>query len=137
MREIKFRAWDLYNNRMVENPYIFEKATKHNNNGNDLNPSFIFYEDWRDIDDGISRPCHIMQYTGLKDLKDIEIYEGDIIKSNSKTNFKVVFGDGSNKYDYINGWILIGIQSSIQWLLSAEGKYEIIGNIYQNPELIN
>ena len=70
-----------------------------------------------------------MQYTGLKDKNGKEIYEGDILLTNNQTyNYEVKFEDCSfgvqtKHYGFIN---LIGC-----------GELEIIGNIYENPELLN
>lgn len=83
----------------------------------------------------------LMQYTGLKDKNRKEIYEGDCfeIKSNS-TEHK------GNKIGI--AWVIWN-DSELGWRLSdnrESGEYniywfakncEIIGNIYENPELLN
>lgn len=63
----------------------------------------------------------LMQYTGLKDKNGVEIYEGDVlyIGYNLIGNREVKFEDGKfNIFCY------------------SLGKCEVVGNIYQNPELI-
>jgi len=85
----------------------------------------------RDLDD-----FTLMQYTGLKDKNGVEIYEGDILKSYEHDAVRynhpysvIEYGDwaGADEvYGYQfphNGW------DTERWL-------EVIGNIYENPELV-
>jgi len=75
MREIKFRAWNTRDEVMDESPYHFYFEA----NGN-----CFAYEDWRDLEDGRSYPCELMQYTGLKDKNGVEIYEGEVLRIKGK-----------------------------------------------------
>uniref|UniRef100_A0A6M3JM35 Putative YopX protein n=1 Tax=viral metagenome TaxID=1070528 RepID=A0A6M3JM35_9ZZZZ len=111
MREIKFRAWD--NERMWygdELRYYHLFPTQH--------PESNMV--W-------------MQYTGLKDKQGKEIYEGDII---SFFNY--------NELPKIGRIIYSGCKYSIEYeedLIDLEFFWhiqgiEVIGNIYENPELI-
>ena len=111
MREIKFRAWaTTYEKR--KNPKTEMKY-------------FNLYELYP------PRDCPIMQYTGLKDKNGREIYEGDIFSpelieengfvewDNKDSYFKLVFSDFSEPlYCYYMD------------------ELEVIGNIYENPELL-
>jgi len=76
----------------------------------------------------------IMQYTGLKDKNGKEIYEGDIVK------YQYDEGDGFRWnteiitwMDNLTGWfpIVVGYHSGF-----SMKDLEIIGNIYENPELL-
>lgn len=74
-------------------------------------------------------------YTGLKDKNDKEIYEGDIIQINfllfkkSKPIWKVVFRDANFMLQNIREHIFVGLNAT-------PSSGEIIGNIYENPELL-
>lgn len=117
MREIKFRAW---------NPY-----TK----------SMYFY----DVDTLSCMPSQckpfLMQFTGLKDKNGKEIYEGDVVRANSWANSIIVFGkigyDG--EWNGLTGYALEiwGADNNFYELQYHfdPNKLEVIGNIYENPEL--
>jgi len=71
----------------------------------------------------------LMQYTGLKDSRGKEIYEGDILQHESLTQKEVV--EWKN-----NMWTEEGFMTGYgEWFGTAD-QYEIIGNIYENPKLL-
>lgn len=72
------------------------------------------------------------QYTGLKDKKGKEIYEGDIIKSNHNIDFYKVYYD-ENRFIIEDKWgnLIRPTQTAINHF-----ECEVIGNIYDNPELL-
>ena len=125
-RSLKFRCWDVFNQRMVSEPYLFEVKPAYLDNPE----PYRFYETWNDVEDGIGRLCYVMQFTGFKDTKGNEIYEGDILslwysrdttgKDIVKFNHTVVWEDTNG----FSGW-------NIPFLESAE----IIGNVFDTTEL--
>lgn len=68
----------------------------------------------------------LMQYTGLKDINGVEIYEGDILK---------VTGCGIKTIDYVVSR-LNGMNSFSEIFGSGDYEIEVIGNIYENTELL-
>lgn len=67
----------------------------------------------------------LMQYTGLKDKNGVEIFEGDIVSSTGVFS-KVIWKDEDAMFGIHNGQYELGFYKGI----------EVIGNIYQNPELL-
>lgn len=139
-REIKFQAWDTYNRRMVKEPYRFQKndplAMKAVNTQPWQKTPWLFYEDLQDIQDGIDRPCYIMQFTGLTDNYHNDIFEDDLLRSGQGHFFHVIWHDDKA------GWAvrcLSGEHSAGIFTLEKcmEENLEKVGNIHENPEIIN
>lgn len=81
----------------------------------------------------------LMQSTGIKDKNGVEIYEGDILKLRAiflAPDDKIGYLEYSPKYGY--SIILEGNRLYRQeyWASTNKLNYEVIGNIYENPELI-
>jgi uncharacterized phage protein (TIGR01671 family) len=74
----------------------------------------------------------VMQYTGLKDRNGKEIYEGDILSNGSHIDWIVKYRDAAFQVEHV------GQITNDSWHLErgmAESR-EVIGNIYENPELL-
>lgn len=122
MREIRFRAWDKKNKQMSVDTF----------GQSDWGDYLVdFGSDSRDIAD---ENFIWLQYTGLKDKNDKEIYEGDIIrgiKEHYPDRIDIVAWDDYNAgFDpFYNNYEVDGA--------SDRDSFEIIGNIYENPELLS
>ena len=117
MREIKFRAWNQTEQKMTT-PFAW------------VNESHLFSTCM------CSAPTHeLMQYTGLKDVNGVEIYEGDIVKGwvHSPKDLLVVAFESSK---YSCGFKCAEISGKGKIDVWYDGL-EVIGNIHQNPKLLS
>lgn len=134
MREIKYRAWDKKSKKMrqvVE--IVFNTGFYLEPNDNTVKLIWVKGYDvieQKDIMMKREKDFELMQYTGLKDKNGKEIYEGDIVKT-FKGEICIV------EYNY-NGFGLKVIDKSkpYGWVDFIEYQLEVIGNIYDNPELL-
>ena len=118
MREIKFRAWDKINKDMfnVESINFQERRVYRD---------VVSYREFNNVE--------LMQYTGLKDKNNKEIYEGDILfESFGERYYKVVFENGGFRAEFKGDFD----EHSFDLIDVVAQGCEIVGNIYENPELM-
>ena len=81
----------------------------------------------------------LMQSTGIKDKNGVEIYEGDILKLHAiflAPDDKIGYLEYSPKYGYSIIFEGNRLYRQEYWASTNKLNYEVIGNIYENPELI-
>lgn len=124
MRDIKFRAWDSENKRMLD---VTQVTWSVQNKGR-----MEVYSVGK-----INNPT-LLQYTGLHDKNGKEIYEGDIVKHSSMDTVFFVEWDST-----LTGFELFywqkGVKRKSVYVISYQlngERFEVIGNIYENPELL-
>lgn len=115
-REIKFRAWDKENKLMFPHKLI----DQYDKDG------FML---WGDIFSGQDKTVELMQFTGIKDKYGKEIYEGDVVKLDDII-CPITWDDGGFQ-------MITDKQQGKSPAIQNRLKYfEVIGNIYENPELL-
>lgn len=84
-----------------------------------------------------SDDCVLMQSTGLRDKNGKEIFEGDILKVTNLSSWLEVVSFNNNKAMFVSKEIKREIEESPLYDLFNTDIFEveIIGNIYENPEL--
>ncbi len=127
MREIKFRAWDKNKSKMWSHDMLFRM---------DCSNEYPFlalikgYYASGMLDPKDNMDVTVMQYTGLKDKNGKGIYEGDEFHlGDPRITYTVVWHD-TGFMGKQNG------ASSFVGLSHWKNRIEIIGNIYENPELL-
>ncbi len=147
-REIKYRAWDKGHNKMSYDVNLYNMGK------NGMSMAQI---DHQQAMKSIGFHCEVMQFTGLKDCKGKEIYEGDllsmdvltakegtVIDNNDNENEPTFLVPPSNDYmigevKFRDGMFGLFFHSDEEGEFSAEldSDMEIIGNKFENPELIS
>lgn len=80
-----------------------------------------------------SEVVQVCQFTGLNDCKGINIYEGDILQYKDSNGVTQI---GEVKYDQNHCCFIVqGLKSAPQ-SLNAFWEFEVVGNVYDNPELL-
>ena len=136
MREIKFRAWDKLEKQMVDVQQIefYDDGT--------LYGAEVWYHDGSDIY-GVEfehEEAVLLQYTGLKDKKGVEIYDGDIVATPSGNKFVKWLDDESRFAVCSDGKCIKSFNSLGNYCDDAKNltcsRLEVIGNIYEHPHLL-
>lgn len=122
-RAFKFRAWNAYAKEMRPVPLL------HLYNEN-VNISPTLEGSYMSL---VYHPKTVlMQFTGCIDKNDVDIYEGDIVKDSSTNATWVITwnAEAGGWTDQDNNPYSYGLYKSL------EKSLEVIGNIYENPELL-
>lgn len=155
-REIKFRAWaEDWAIHKMQMFYDVQCAYDSISNEGDVKP----HDQWTSFSTLLNDPdIKVMQFTGLKDKNEKEIYEGDVVKYHCAFNGAWIGGDWivrfgeANTTDGIEGGdSFIGFflellnpanpkesyrKEEHRSILGIEEMLEIYGNIYETPELL-
>jgi uncharacterized phage protein (TIGR01671 family) len=133
MREIKFRVWDKKNKRIDYVYKIFYGEITGKLLAIETSDKYL-----QEVNEFV-----LMQYTGLKDKNGNEIYEGDIVKAIFKGGYNSGYSRDWHtekvKYlEYRGGYYPMTDcemyrETDAQNVISS---IEVIGNVYENPELL-
>ncbi len=124
MKEFKMKAWLKKENKMVniigiDFNYEYIRYTE---DGNLFNENYKIAE-FKDIE--------LLQFTGAKSKAGQEVYEADVIKFND--GIDDIYGLIS--YDDEDAVYCVSYENVIEHLSNMAGDFEIVGNIFENPDL--
>jgi uncharacterized phage protein (TIGR01671 family) len=131
MKKIKFRAWDTKRHIMFTAEEMGEdQLTLLPDGGGFINVSSIHTRQSEML-------THLLplEYTGLKDKNGKEIYEGDIVMAtyDSHLIFKITY---LLEKEFAGFCLENPLSKEDYYLHYNPDEFEIIGNIYENPELL-
>ena len=124
MKELKIKAWLKKEKKMVsiigiDFNYEYIKYTEDDN---------LFNENYKTAE---FKNIELLQFTGLKDNGGQELYEADVIKFND--GIDDIYGLIS--YDDEDATYRVSYENITEHLSDLEGDFEIVGNIFENPDL--
>ncbi|EMF0269573.1 hypothetical protein KI102_002176 [Enterococcus hirae] len=126
----KFRAWNKRKNVMRDVAVLhFTKSGKVN--------SIEYWKTPSELKSYHVRNIELMQSTGLKDKNGMEIFEGDIVLADGVKKI-VTFGEQEREEDFGDLIYYIGfnVYTKMGYSSVIPVEYEVIGNIYENSELL-
>jgi len=130
-REIKFRVWDPDKQRMV---YYRTPICKEGMGLFMLDSEWP--HDWIDtLVAFMTRPKYLMQYTGLKDKNGKEIYEGDVVVNRCDEMWVVEYITRRLRHTLGHGEYADPVEMGYFPPMHTTEGLEVIGNIYENPEI--
>lgn len=131
----KFRAWDKRKNVMRDVAVLhFTKSGKVN--------SIEYWKTPSELKSYHVRNIELMQSTGLKDKNGVEMFEGDIVVINVNNGFDRLFDEKSviKQSKFHSGLVCELVKYDTEYRIFHapifEYDYEVIGNIYENTELL-
>lgn len=124
MKEFKMKAWLKKEKKMVaiigiDFNYEYIRYTEDDN---------LFNSDYKTAE---FKDIELLQFSGVKDKAGQELYEADVIKFND--GIDDIYGLIS--YDDEDGAYRVSYENITEHLSDREGDFEIVGNIFENPDL--
>lgn len=124
MKEFKMKAWLKKEKKMVaiigiDFNYEYIRYTEDDN---------LFNSDYKTAE---FKDIELLQFSGVKDKAGQELYEADVIKFNDGVDD--IYGLIS--YDDEDGTYRVSYENITEHLSDREGDFEIVGNIFENPDL--
>lgn len=116
-RILKFRVYDKDNHKFIIDPrelFVWLQCELHNSTLTVFGSRYV-----------------IQQFTGLKDSKNCDIYEGDILEFKDGFVSEIIWGEESAAF-------LMKSNNGGRAFLNQDYilNFEVIGNIFENPELL-
>lgn len=129
--DLKFRAWDKKTKEYFHISDLWNSGT---------NPECFNFNGWTDNfgNKGRLKDIAIEQYTGLKDVNDEEVYEGDIVHGydpEPDRDDDYIFSSVIEVVNFKWGSFWLGDFKN-QIMLYTPPIIEVIGNVHTNPELL-
>lgn len=119
MREIKLRAW-LIEEKKLEDVDILHFDSELISVADPTYGKYFLPDEYV-----------LEQYTGLKDAENVDIYEGDVLETYNGSRVYVSFEEGLFIIYFSNTAV-----SLVDYLIDGVISAKVIGNVHQNPELL-
>lgn len=126
MKEFIFRAWDKKNKKMIYPPSCYDSYA---------GPTVTF--DGRTYIEGVFQDLVYLPWTGLIDSDGEYIYEGDILGDSFEGGW-IEYCETCKNLQYRLGYGCSACEGDVHWyeLVEEDGNLIVLGNTYENPELM-
>jgi len=133
MRPIKFRAWDKRCGDM-----LFPDMIQFDTPEPSREPALVGFPVPHGYGTAPLSTVELMQFTGLLDKNGTEIYEGDVVRGHRAKTLPNGNIDPNESEEFTRAveWGATIIDCGFNLMTCQAKHYEIIGNIYENPELL-
>jgi uncharacterized phage protein (TIGR01671 family) len=126
MREIKFRAYHKTRKQMITPVWTFGE---HYQFDNEFHNKWMYGIEAKDIT--------LLQFTGMTDCEGKDIYEGDVLESTPQMLYLMEYVDGgrlvAKNLTHEDSYLHFNTNK----LKTRYEAYKVVGNMYENPEMIN
>lgn len=131
-RDIKYRVWDVEDKLWVENPWKFHLEC----DGSFLTYQQNLYEKNWEYEQVRYEFYVVQMFTGMTDKNGKDIYEGDIIRTRYKMDEHGDFEEEIGPVYFEHGAFGTKNDWFCNWLFAPSVSFEVIGNIFENKELL-
>ena len=124
MRTIKFRGIDAPNDEWIYGSLVIVNDDFHILDGEEDTA-----HDYNRVDEDT-----VGQFTGLHDKLGNEVYEGDLLSRNTSLTYQVYWNNNESGFNMKDtSWADDDCPMNFY---NVEGRFEVVGNIHDNPELV-
>ncbi|MCL7873828.1 YopX family protein [Bacillus altitudinis] len=124
MRNTKFRVWDENAQEMVYEVGLTPEGIPYSIPDHaEASDQFDYYPS-----------CHKMQFTGLRDSKGVDIYEGDIVRGAPRYQREDEIILLEKKVSFLKGCYMFGSWNAHEYF-NKHQHIEVVGNLYEDPDL--
>lgn len=127
-RQVKVKLWDRKNKQMLKEGMTFYQDPSG------LKLQAFSFEGQPESEDEV-----LLEYTGIVDVRGVEICEGDLVRNSAGVIWWIVWDETKARWAYRRGGIAeqpFG-RTGFGLTYTSGSKVEVVGNLFENPDLLS